>query len=106
MKIIIFIFHPLFFTLHTLSLILSMFTPFSVAGCSLALLKPGEQGIIAFYQTQNHKILTQIDSLGIKIGNSITLEKYLPSLIIKLEDRNICINKEIAQTIYVRIVEV
>jgi ferrous iron transport protein A len=82
-----------------------MFTPFSVTGCSLELLKAGEQGIVKFYQTQDKKIIEQITSIGIKIGTCIKLEQQFPSLIIKVGYQTISINKQIAQTIYVRIVE-
>ncbi|MBD2454332.1 ferrous iron transport protein A [Nostoc sp. FACHB-87] len=82
-----------------------MFKPFSVSGCSLALLQPGEQGIIAFYQTQDQKILDQIHSAGIKIGTCITLEQQLPLLQMKVAGESLSLSQEVAQTIYVRIVD-
>ncbi|BAY15204.1 FeoA family protein [Anabaenopsis circularis NIES-21] len=82
-----------------------MFTPFSIIGCSLELLKPGEQGIVAFYQNENTKILDKIISIGIKIGTSITIEQQFPSLLVKVNNQTITINQKIARTIYVRIVE-
>ncbi|MBU7583293.1 MAG: ferrous iron transport protein A [Nostoc sp. TH1S01] len=82
-----------------------MFKPFSIRGCSLALLQPGEQGIIAFYQTQDQKILDQIHSVGIKIGTCITLEQQLSLLQIKVAGESLSLSQEVAQTIYVRIVD-
>lgn len=80
-----------------------MFKAFSLAGCSLELLKPGEQGIVAFYQTQDKKILEEITSIGIKIGIFIMLEQQLPLLRIKVADKTTSINQQIARHIYVRI---
>lgn len=82
-----------------------MFEPFSVSGCSLVLLQPGEQGIIAFYQTQDQKILEQIHSASIKIGTCITLERQFPLLQIKVAGESINLSQQVAQTIYVRIVD-
>jgi Fe2+ transport system protein FeoA len=55
-----------------------MFTPFSVAGCSL--------------------------KMGVTVGTKITLIQRFPSLQIKTQDRIRAINWEIARIIYVRIV--
>ncbi|MCC5634394.1 ferrous iron transport protein A [Nostoc sp. CHAB 5844] len=82
-----------------------MFTPFNVAGCSLELLKPGEQGIVIFHRNQDKKILEQITSIGIKIGTYITLEPKFFSLLIQVNGQTININQQLARTIYVRIVE-
>ncbi|AFY43964.1 FeoA family protein [Nostoc sp. PCC 7107] len=81
-----------------------MFPSFKVTGCSLELLEPGEQGIVAFYQTSNTKILEEITSIGVKIGTSITLEQQFPTLLIKVGGHIISINQQIARNIYVRIV--
>ncbi|MBD2494054.1 FeoA family protein [Nostoc sp. FACHB-280] len=82
-----------------------MFKPFSLSGCSLELLQPGEQGIIAFYRTQDQKILDQIHLVGIKLGTCITVEQQLPLLQIKVAGESISLSQEVAQTIYVRIVD-
>ncbi|MBC1219266.1 FeoA family protein, partial [Nostoc sp. UCD120] len=52
-----------------------MFTPFSVTGCSLELLRTGERGIVTFCKTQDETILNRLISTGITPGNAIILEQ-------------------------------
>jgi ferrous iron transport protein A len=92
------------FILNTLYLILQMFTTFSVTGCSLELLKVGERGIITGCKIQDEKILKKIISLGLRTGASITLEQHFPSLIIQVGTILLEIEKDVARTIYVRII--
>ncbi|BAZ65434.1 FeoA family protein [Fischerella sp. NIES-4106] len=80
-----------------------MFKSFSVTGSSLELLKIGEQGIILFCKTQDEKILNQVISLGITPGICFTLEQNFPSVVIKVKQQTLVINKELARKIYVRI---
>lgn len=82
-----------------------MFTPFSVTGCSLELLKTGEQGIVSFCKTQDKAILKKLISMGITQGTAITLEQRLPFLIIKVEDKPLTIDMKTIRAIYVRIVD-
>jgi ferrous iron transport protein A len=81
-----------------------MFTPFSVTGCSLELLKTGERGIITFCKSQDESILNKLISIGITPGATITLEQNFPSFLIKLENTSIALNIESIRAIYVRIV--
>lgn len=80
-----------------------MFTPFSVAGCSLELLKLGEKGIVTFCKVQDQAVLQKLRSLGLTTGSSITIEQEFPSLLIKVGSILLEIDKELARAIYVRI---
>nr|MDZ8057026.1 FeoA family protein [Nostoc sp. EkiNYC01] len=82
-----------------------MFMPFSLTGCSLELLRMGEEGIITFCKIQDEAILNKLISMGIAPGNHITLEQRFPSLIIKLRNTSLPIDMEIARAIYVRIIK-
>ena len=75
-----------------------MFTPFTVKGCSLELLKPGEKGIITCCKIPH-------ENQEITAGISITLKQKFPVIQIKVNNKIISIDKEIARTIYVRIVD-
>lgn len=82
-----------------------MFIPFSVTGCSLELLKIGEQGIVSFCKSQDETIFKKLISMGITRGTAITLEQRLPFLIIKVEDKLLTIDMKTIRAIYVRIVD-
>lgn len=82
-----------------------MFTPFSVTGCSLELLRTGEKGIVTFYKISNNRIKKQLIATGINVGNKIALIQKFPCLKIKLNDISMAINIEIARAIYVRIID-
>ncbi|NWF60372.1 MAG: ferrous iron transport protein A [Fischerella sp.] len=81
-----------------------MFNSFSVTGSSLALLKAGEKGIIQFCNSQDEKILNQVISLGLIPGAYITLEQRFPNFVLKVEHQSLVIDKVIARTLYVRVV--
>lgn len=82
-----------------------MFIPFSVTGCSLELLKTGEQGIVSFCKSQDETILKKLISIGITRGTVVTLEQRLHSLIIKVEDKSLTIDMKTIRAIYVRIID-
>jgi ferrous iron transport protein A len=102
MKGVIGIIHPSSFIFY-LSSRLTMFTPFSVTGCSLELLQVGEKGIITSCKIQDDIILKKLKSLGVTTGTSITLEQQFPSLIIKVGKILLDVEREVARAIYVRI---
>ncbi len=81
-----------------------MFMHFSVTGCSLELLRKGEQGIITFCKIQDETILNQLISMGIAPGSFITVQQRFPSLIIQVGNASFPIDIEIARAIYVRVV--
>ncbi len=82
-----------------------MFTPFTIMGCSLELLKSGECGIVTFCQTQDETIRKKLISMGIKTGNTITVEQQFPTFIIKSGSLSMTINRQIARAIYVRVID-
>ncbi|ODG98146.1 iron transporter FeoA [Nostoc sp. KVJ20] len=82
-----------------------MFTRFSVTGCSLELLRIGEQGIVTFCKSQDKKILSQLISMGIISGATITLKQNLPSLIITIGNTDLALDIGSVRAIYVRIVD-
>ncbi|WP_353930924.1 FeoA family protein [Okeanomitos corallinicola TIOX110] len=85
---------------------LEMFTPFTVTGCSLELLKPGDKGIVTVCKTQDEKIRKKLIALGIRTGTNITLEQQFPSILIKAANVTMSIDRETARAIYIRVVDV
>lgn len=82
-----------------------MFTPFSVTGCSLELLKPGDKGIVTVCKTQDQTIRKKLISMGIKTGTNISVEQHFPTFLIKAGNIAMTIDRELARAIYVRVVE-
>jgi ferrous iron transport protein A len=82
-----------------------MFTPFSVMGCSLELLKSGGCGIVTVCKTQDETIRKKLISMGIKTGNTITVEQKFPTFVIKCNSLSMTIDRETARAIYVRVLE-
>ncbi|MFM7364750.1 MAG: FeoA family protein [Cuspidothrix sp.] len=74
-------------------------------GCSLELLKSGECGIVTFCQTQDELVRKKLIFLGIKTGITITVEQQFPTFIIKYGSLSMTINRQIAQAIYVRLID-
>ncbi len=82
-----------------------MFTPFTVMGCSLELLKPGDCGIVTVCKTQDEIIRKKLILMGIKTGNTITVEQQFPTFVIKCGNLSMTIDREIARAIYVRMLK-
>jgi ferrous iron transport protein A len=82
-----------------------MFTPFSVTGCSLKLLRTGERGIVTFCKSQDETILNRLISTGLIPGTAITLEQNFPLFSIKTKNTFLTLNAEMIQAIYVRIID-
>ncbi|MBS3025877.1 ferrous iron transport protein A [Dolichospermum sp. ST_con] len=82
-----------------------MFTPFSIMGCSLELLKLGDCGIITACKSQDETIRKKLISMGIKTGTTITVEQQFPTFMIKCGGLSMTIDREIARAIYVRVIE-
>ncbi|MEH1942004.1 MAG: FeoA family protein [Nostoc sp.] len=85
--------------------IIKMFTRFSVTGCSLELLRTGEQGIVTFCKTQDETILAKLRSMGVTPGTTITLEQSFPSLSIKIGNTSVALDIVSTRAIYVRIID-
>jgi ferrous iron transport protein A len=82
-----------------------MFTPFTIMGCSLELMKTGDKGIVTVCKTQDEIIRKKLISLGIKTGTSIMVEQQFPALVIKVGNIPITLDRETARAIYVRVIE-
>ncbi|MBD6618751.1 ferrous iron transport protein A [Komarekiella sp. 'clone 1'] len=82
-----------------------MYIPFSVTGCSLELLRTGEQGIVVFSKTHDQTILEKLRSMGITPGTIITLEQQFPSAIIQVGNILFPIDQESIRAIYVRVID-
>lgn len=80
-----------------------MFSKFRITGSSLALLKIGGRGIVKFCNIKDEKILKELISMGITLGTSITVEQQFPCFVIKVAEKRLTLQKEIARRIYVRI---
>lgn len=81
-----------------------MFKSFNVIGCSLELLKIGEQGIVIFCKTQDETVRKKLIAMGVMPGITISLEQKFPSLNIKVGNIPVIIDRETARTIYVRVI--
>jgi ferrous iron transport protein A len=83
-----------------------MFSPFSVTGCSLELLKTGEKGIVTCCKTQDETIRKKLISMGINTGTNISVEQQFPSFIIKIGNNlSLTIDRQTARAIYVRVID-
>ncbi|NEU77891.1 FeoA family protein [Nostoc sp. UIC 10630] len=82
-----------------------MFTPFSVTGCSLELLRAGERGIVTFCKSQDERILNRLISIGVTPRTTITLEQNFPSFIFKIKNISLALDTESIQAIYVHIID-
>ncbi|BAZ80902.1 FeoA family protein [Sphaerospermopsis kisseleviana] len=92
-------------SLFTFNYCSAMFTPFSVTGCSLELLKPGEIGIVTVCQTQDKTMRRKLISMGIHTGTNITVEQHFPAFIIKAGNVSMNLDRDTVRAIYVRVLE-
>ncbi|MCU0568751.1 MAG: ferrous iron transport protein A [Oculatellaceae cyanobacterium Prado106] len=77
---------------------------FTVSGCSLKLLKPGEKGVITRFQPTNDLTTRKLSEMGIRPGATITLEKRFPAYLIKVGAACFRLDESMMNAIYVRIV--
>lgn len=80
-----------------------MYSPFTVTSSSLELLKVGDRGIINFCNVQDKNIIKKLYSLGLTTGVMISVKQDFPSLIITVGSILLEIDKELARSIYVRL---
>lgn len=78
---------------------------FTVCLSPLDLLKNKERGIVKRLKISDRNLLEQIEKLGIIPGIPITLEQRFPSFTIAIGENRIELNREIARSIYVRVVK-
>lgn len=82
-----------------------MFSPFSVVGCSLELLRTAERGIVTFCKSPDETIFKKLISKGVTPGSILTLEQKFTSLIIKIVYTYLSLDTESSRVIYVRIID-
>jgi len=69
---------------------------------SLDQFSPGECGKVAYILTRDHPLLHKLMSLGIVPGTAIHIHQISPSFIIKVEETQLALEKEVAGQIYLR----
>ena len=68
----------------------------------LSRLKPGETAKIIYLLTGKHPQLHKLMSLGIVPGVIVSVHEISPSVVIKVEETHVALEKEIAKEIYVK----
>lgn len=77
---------------------------FSVHYCPLDRLGTKTQGTIAAIRNKDEKIVKKLLAMGVHTGMQITLEQRFPSFAIRVGRTRIAIDKDIANSIKVRVV--
>jgi DtxR family Mn-dependent transcriptional regulator len=68
----------------------------------LSKLSPGETGKVVYILTAKHPQIHKLMSFGIVPGVSITVHQIFPSYVIKVEETQVALEKEIADEIHVK----
>lgn len=68
----------------------------------LSRLKPGETAKIVYLLTAKHPQLHKLMSFGMVPGATISVHETSPSVVIKVEETHVALEKEIAQEVYVK----
>jgi len=76
---------------------------FTIAGSTLSLLHPGEQGIITRIASSDETVIDQLKSMGIVPGASVTIAQRSPKYIIQLEQHQFALSQSMAKAIYLRV---
>ena len=69
---------------------------------ALSAVKNGESGTISDLRTKDEAIIQKLMAMGVIPGRPIILEQRFPSYIIKVGRTRAAIDREIAETIYVK----
>jgi ferrous iron transport protein A len=69
---------------------------------ALSAVKQGDSGTVAALKTQDEMIIRKLMAMGVIPGISITLEQCFPSYIIKVGRSRAALDRETAQTIYLK----
>ena len=72
---------------------------------SLADLRPGQSGIIAYIQMKNPNRLQKLMAMGVLPGERITLLRRMPSYVFQVGFSQFAVDEEIASDIYVRLTD-
>ncbi|MDJ0618978.1 MAG: FeoA family protein [Calothrix sp. MO_192.B10] len=78
-------------------------TGFKTLSSSIALMHPGESGIVTSCHTNDRNILKKLMAMGVIPGISIKLEQCFPCFVVKAGNTRLAFDVEIARSIYVRI---
>lgn len=78
-------------------------TGFSVQGSSLRMLRSQEQGVITRIKTLSDSTAQKLTSLGLTLGQSITVEQQFPRFIIRVGNERHALEAAVINSIYVRI---
>ena len=76
---------------------------FSVDYSPLDYLGAKTQGVIAAIRNKDEKIVKKLLAMGVHTGMQITLEQRFPSFVIRVNRTRIAIDREIANSIKVRV---
>ena len=68
----------------------------------LSRLKPGETGRVVYLLTAKHPQLHKLMSFGMVPGVMISVHETSPSVVVKIEETHVALEKEIAKEIYVK----
>ena len=77
---------------------------FSVHYCPLDYLGSKTQGTIAAIRNKDEKVVKKLLAMGVHTGMHITLEQRFPSFVIRVGRTRIAIDKNIANSIKVKVV--
>ncbi|MFH1762365.1 MAG: FeoA family protein [bacterium] len=69
---------------------------------SLDSLKAGQSGKILYMATKHHDRLDKLAALGIIPGTVINVHQTIPAYVIKVDETDIALEKEITKDIFVR----
>ncbi|MBW2526656.1 MAG: FeoA domain-containing protein [Deltaproteobacteria bacterium] len=69
---------------------------------NLCEMKPGEQGRIAYIKPKHHRRLHRLSSFGIVPGVVVELHQRTPAYVIKFEQTELALDKDVAEDIFVR----
>jgi DtxR family Mn-dependent transcriptional regulator len=69
---------------------------------NLCEMKPGEEGRIAYIKPKHHRRLHRLSSFGIVPGVVVELHQRSPAYVIKFEQTELAIDRDVAEDIYVR----
>ena len=79
-----------------------MFDSFTVSGASLPLLNVGERGVISSLTDTDANAMQNLKALGLDRGTPIQVVKRLPNMVVKTEEGEITLSKQLSCAIYVR----
>lgn len=76
---------------------------FKAQTVSLALLKPGQRGVIASIQLQDPAYLHRLTSFGLIPGTAVVVERVFPVLSLRLPYAHLFIDEKLAEKIFIHV---